>query len=95
MTEEIIINGQLLGFDELQVEYIELEAKYNELKQENEELKKEVKQIRTYEELKLNNYRSALEEIKSIADNFDYWNNNLSDTSNVINSIKDKINEVL
>lgn len=36
------------------------------LEQENEELKKEVKQIRTYEELKLNKYHFALEEIREI-----------------------------
>lgn len=45
--------------------------------------------------LLIKKYKSALEEIKSIADKFDYWNNNLTDASNIINSIKDKINELI
>lgn len=40
-------------------------------------------------------YKSALEEIKEIANKFDYWNSNLPEASNVINEIKDKIDEVL
>ena len=40
-------------------------------------------------------YKSALEEIREIANKFDYWNSNLPEASNVINEIKDKIDEVL
>ena len=40
-------------------------------------------------------YEKALKEIKIIANKFDYWSNNLSDASNVLWEIKDKINEVL
>lgn len=63
-----------------------------ELNQENEALKKEVKQIRTYEELKLNKYRSALEEIREIAEE------NITCASYncpPMIKIQDKINEVL
>lgn len=42
-----------------------------------------------------NKYKTALEEIKIEAEKFDYWGNNLTDASNVINSIKEKIDEVL
>ena len=43
----------------------------------------------------LTNYRSALEEIRNIADKFNYWNSNLPMASEIIDEVKDKINEVL
>ena len=39
--------------------------------------------------------KKVLEEIKEIAGKFDYWNSNLPEASNVINDIKEKINEVI
>jgi chromosome segregation ATPase len=64
---------------------------YNELKQENEKL---LDARNHFMGVNLK-YFNALEEIKSIADKFDYWNNNLPEASEVISEIKDKINEVL
>lgn len=42
-----------------------------------------------------NVYKTALIGIKEIASKFDYWGNNLTDASNVINDIKEQIDEVL
>lgn len=70
------------------------------LEQENKELKEKYRLSCLKCEYKntkadVDKYRSALEEIKTEANKFDYWNNNLTDASNVINSILDKINEAL
>ena len=60
------------------------------LKQENENLKKEVKQIRTYEELKLKKYKQALEEIREIVTgNYDVLEPQAK------KDIENKINEVI
>jgi DNA repair exonuclease SbcCD ATPase subunit len=52
--------------------------------------------VKQYRDLQseCNVYKKALEEIKEIAGKFDYWNSNLPEASNVINDIKEKINEV-
>lgn len=39
--------------------------------------------------------KQALIEIKEIASKFDYWSNNLTDASNILWEIRDKIDEVL
>lgn len=60
------------------------------LKQDNENLKKEVKQIRTYEELKLKKYKQALEEIREIVTgNYDVLEPQAK------KDIENKINEVI
>lgn len=56
---------------------------YNQVVKQNRDLQSEC-----------NVYKKALEEIKEIAGKFDYWNSNLPEASNVINDIKEKINEV-
>ena len=71
------------------------------LEQENRELKayKDINEDfkKAWDELneKYKQLRSALEEIKSMADKFDYWNSNLPMASEIIGEVKDKINEVL
>lgn len=71
------------------------------LEQENRELKayKDINEDfkKAWDELneKYKQLRSALEEIKSMTDKFDYWNSNLPMASEIIGEVKDKINEVL
>lgn len=57
---------------------------YNQVVKQNKDLQTEC-----------NTYKTALIGIKEIANKFNYWGNNLSDASNVINDIKEQIDEVL
>lgn len=46
-------------------------------------------------EQKVKEYETALKQIKYIAGQFDYWNNNLSEASEIISNIEEEVNEVL
>ena len=39
--------------------------------------------------------KTALEKIKTAANKFNYWQNDLTAASNVVNEIKEKLNEVM
>ena len=75
------------------------------LEQENKDLQERLAEVQnTYLEARTSakealqedkQMESVLEEIKSIVDKFDYWNSNLPKASEIIDEVRDKINEVL
>ena len=86
MTEELKSQA-----DYFKDEPIYLRKVIEELEQENKE---NIHYLACMTEQR-NKLKSALEEIKSIVDKFDYWSSNLSEASDLISEVKDKINEVL
>lgn len=94
--------------NDLQDRLLTLADTYQETRNTCKRLEQENKALQAYKDInedfkkawdelneKYKQLRSALEEIKSMVDNFDYWNSNLTMASEIIGEVKDKINEVL